>query len=117
VEFVPTLAALALILKIVDFLRYVRARDLNGVATQLCVWVAGVVVLLLVAQTSWADAVNVGGLSLAKLGFWSLVFAGMSVSSGASVVKDTLKSIDNTDSQKMPTLVPASTSPANRGVG
>jgi hypothetical protein len=113
-EFVPTLAALALIVKVVDFLRYARARDLNGVLTQLCVWVAGVLVLVLVAHTDWAAAVPIGVTPLSKLGFWSLVFAGMSVGSGASIVKDTQKSLDNNDSQRLPTLVPPSTNAAVR---
>ncbi len=113
-DFVPTLAALALILKLVDFVRYARARDVNGVVTQLCVWVAGVLVLELVAHTAWAVAFPVGDTTLAKLGFWSIVFAGMSIGSGASLVRDTQKSLDNTDSQRLPALIPTTALPERR---
>lgn len=97
---------LALIVKVIDFLRYAKNRDINGVVTQATTWVAGVVVLVLVAQTTWAGIIAVSGVPLNKLGFWSLVFAGLTVSSGASLAKDTLKAIDNTNSARIPTLLP-----------
>lgn len=105
-EFVPAVAMLALVLKVVDFLRYAKARDYNGVLTQLITWVAGVVVLLLVAQTSWSAMIGVAGVPLGKLGFWSLVFAGLTISSGASLVNDYRKAIDNSNSAAIPTLLP-----------
>lgn len=120
VEFVPVVAMLALIVKFVDFLRYAKARDINGVVTQLIVWASGVGGLLLVAQTQWAGMISVAGTPLSRLSFWSLVFAGLSVSSGASLVKDTLKSVDNKNTSAIPTLLPpgpanppGSTPPAN----
>jgi hypothetical protein len=106
VEFIPVIAMGALTIKVIDFLRYLRAGDMNGVLTQLCAWVAGVIVVLLVAQTTWADGIGVGDQSLATLGFWSLVFYGLSAGSGASLAKDTLKAVDNSNSAAIPTLVP-----------
>jgi hypothetical protein len=106
VGFIPVLAMAALTLKIIDFVRYCRAADSNGITTQLASWFAGVVVVLLVAQTDWADGIAVGSMSLGKLGFWSLVFYGLSAGSAASVAKDTLKAVDNTNSAAIPTLVP-----------
>lgn len=106
-EFIPALAMAALTLKVIDFLRYLRAADMNGALTQLAAWIAGVAVVLLVAQTDWADGVSVGDMNLGTLGFWSLVFYGLSAGSGASVVKDTLKAVDNTNSAAIPTLLPA----------
>lgn len=105
-EFVPTLAMGVLILKLIDFFRYCRAADINGVVTQAASWVAGVVVVLLVAQTAWAPGIGVGNKSLATLGFWSLVFYGLSIGSTASLAKDTLKSIDNNNTSMIPTLMP-----------
>lgn len=104
-EFVPAIAMSALILKLIDFLRYAAKRDINGVATQAITWIAGVCVLFLVAQTAWADGIQVGDRALSQLGVWSLVFAGLSVASGASLVKDTLKSLDNHNSSAIPTLL------------
>lgn len=106
VEFVPSLAMAVLTLKIVDFARYARAGDLNGVFTQLASWIAGVVVVLLVAQTTWSDGIQIGGTNMHKLGFWSLVFYGLSAGSTASLGKDTLKAVDNTNSAAIPTLIP-----------
>lgn len=97
-----------LILKLIDFLRYARGGDVNGMLTQLCAWIAGVVVILLVAQTDWADGIAIGTMSLGKLNFWSLVFYGMSAGSAASLAKDTLKAVDNTNSAAIPVLVPES---------
>lgn len=105
-EFLPVVAMAALVLKLIDFLRYCRAADINGITTQAATWLAGVVVVLLVAQTDWADGIAVGDMSLGKLGFWSLVFYGLSVGSAASFVKDTHKALDNTNSAAIPTLVP-----------
>ena len=107
VEFVPTVAMFALIVKLVDFLRYLRAGDLNGVLTQLSTWIGGVVVVLLVAQTAWADGIEVGDRPLSILDFWSQLFVGLTVASTASLVKDTLKSVDNSNTSKIPTLLPA----------
>lgn len=105
-EFIPTVAMVLLTVKIIDFLRYARAADFNGVLTQLFAWVAGVLVVLLAAQTDWASGINIGDKNLHTLGFWSLVFYGLSAGSSASVAKDTLKAVDNSNSAAIPVLVP-----------
>src|SRR5688572_25197383 len=105
-EFIPAAAMLALILKVIDFLRYARSGDLNGVFTQLCAWGAGIGVVVLMAQTQWANGVEIGDIALSQMGIWSLVFAGMQVASGASVIKDFTKSIDNNNTSAIPTLLP-----------
>ncbi len=110
-EFAPAIAAIALIMKIIDFIRYARARDINGVVTQLATWAAGVVVFLLVAQTTWAEDIIIADRPMNVLGFWSLVFAGVSVASAASVAKDTLKAVDSSNSAKIPTLLPVGPQP------
>jgi hypothetical protein len=105
-EFIPAAAMLATVLKVIDFLRYARSGDLNGVLTQLCAWLAGVGVVLLVAETQWAKGIEIGNIALANMGFWSLVFAGVQISSGASAVKDLSKAIDNNNTSQIPTLLP-----------
>ena len=104
-EFVPAVAMLLLITKVVDFLRYARSRDINGVVTQLTTWIGGVLAVLLVAQTTWADGIAVGDRALSVLDIWSQIFAGLTIASGASVVKDFTKSIDNNNSSAIPTLL------------
>ncbi len=107
-EFLPAVAMVTLILKLIDFMRYARGGDVNGMLTQLSTWVAGVLVILLVAQTDWAKDIPIGDYSLGTIGFWSLVFYGMSAGSAASLAKDTLKAVDNTNSAAIPVLVPES---------
>lgn len=105
-EFVPAVAMLLLITKVVDFLRYARSRDANGVTTQLIAWVGGVLVVLLVAQTTWADGIAVGDRALSTLDIWSQVFAGLTIGSAASFAKDVTKAVDNNNSSAIPTLLP-----------
>ncbi len=104
-EFVPVLAMTALTLKGLDFIRYLRAGDANGVLTQLASWIISVLVVILVAQTDWASGISVGDQTLASINIWSLLFVGLAVGSGASFLKDTLKSIDNSNSAAIPVLV------------
>lgn len=104
-EFLPVVAMAALTLKAIDLLRYLRAADVNGVLTQLCAWIAGVVIVVLVAQTDWANGIPVGDMNLASLNIWSLIFYGMAAGSAASVTKDALKAVDNSNSAAIPTLM------------
>lgn len=106
-EFVPAVAMLLLITKVVDFLRYARNRDANGVLTQLIAWAGGVAVVLLVAKTTWANGITVGDRPLNYLDIWSQLFAGLMIGSSASFAKDLTKSIDNNNSSAIPTLLPA----------
>ena len=116
-EFVPALAIVPLMFKVVDFLRYAKNRDANGVFTQLIAWIAGVVVLLLVAQSTWASTITLAGVSLHRLGFWSSVFAGVVMSSAASTLADLRKTFDNSNSAAIPTLLPTGPVPPSRDVG
>lgn len=106
-EFAPLLVLPILIIKVIDFVRYAKAKDVNGVTTQLLVWGAGVGALMLVAQTSWADGIPIGDELLGRLGFWSQVYAGLALASTSSLVKDALKAHDNSNSAAIPTLLPA----------
>lgn len=105
-EFIPIAAITALTIKSVDLLRYLRAGDVNGVVTQLAAWIGGAAIAILAAQTDWADGITVGDQNLATLNIWSLIFWGMAAGSTASLVKDTTKALDNTNSAAIPTLLP-----------
>ncbi len=105
-EFLPAIAMITLVIKLIDFSRYARARDTNGIVTQLVTWAAGIVVVMLAAQTDWAADLSVGEFSLAELGLWSQVFWGLSFASTASFSKDFTKAVDNTNSAAIPTLLP-----------
>lgn len=92
--------------KLIDFVKFARARDTNGVVTQLATWGAGVVGVALFAQTDFAAGVKLGGVSLATAGWATLVFAGLMATSLLSKVYDVQKSLDNTQTAATPSLVP-----------
>jgi hypothetical protein len=105
-EFVPLVALGVLLLQVVNLIKYIRARDANGITTILAAWVAGLVVVLLVAQTDFAEGFSVGGnQSLADLNFASLVFIGLTIASVGGYLVDIKKAVDTSDSAKVPPLV------------
>ncbi len=104
-EFIPAVAMIALVLKVVDFLRYAKNGDVNGVVTQLSVWIAGILVVMLVAQTQWAEVIPIGNVPLSSLSIWDQIFAGLGAGALASAAKDTTKAVDNTNSAAIPTLL------------
>lgn len=105
-QFIPAIAMLVLAKKVVDFLKYLTNRDLNGAVTQLVAWAAGVCAVLLYAQTDWADTIPVAGSILADLNFWSQLAYGLTIASGASLATDFIKAFDQHDSAAMPQLMP-----------
>jgi hypothetical protein len=106
VDFVPLLAALAFAWKLVDWVKQIRVKDVNAVVTQASVWVAGVFVVFLLAQSDFSHAIRIaGGIPLDRLNAWSLILVGLTVGSSASVGYDFRRSFDNTDSAAQPSLV------------
>lgn len=105
-----SIAALALlgtfISKFMDFLKFLRARDTNGITTQLITWVAGVVGVALFAHTDFAGGVKLGTVVLEDAGWATQVFAGLMATSLLSKVYDFQKSFDNTQTSATPSLVP-----------
>lgn len=105
-DFAPLLAAIALTWKIVDFVKYLRARNVDAVATQAGVWFAGVAVMLLLAATDFAEGITIGNLALGDLNRASLILLGLSIGSSASVLVDAKRAVDNTDSAVVPGPAP-----------
>lgn len=97
-DFVPLVAAVALIWKAVDFVRYLRARDIDSALTQAVVWVVGVLVAFLLAGTNWAGSIVIGDVQVGDMTWQSLVLIGLSLGSSASALVDFKKAVDNTDS-------------------
>lgn len=104
-EFVPTLAMALLVIAIINLIKFVRAGDVNGIVTTLSVWVAGVLVILLVGETDFADGVDIAGRTLAEYNLWSKVFIGLTISSVAQFANDIRGAIDNTVTTAKPHLV------------
>lgn len=108
-EFVPLLALSALVLTVINWLKYLKSGDWNGVYTQLAVWLAGVLAVLLVAETDWAGTLAFGDIVLGDMNVASKVFLGLSIGAVASAGHEALKSFDNTDSAHKADLFGSST--------
>ncbi len=104
-ELIPIVLMATLVGKLVDFVRQVRGKDLNGVLTQVVAWIAGVAIVLLFAESDWANAVQFGDIFLDQMNFASQVIAGLALASGYSTFKDFLKSRDATQTSALPSLL------------
>jgi len=104
-DFVITAVAVALVWKVVDFLRAVLRRDWNAVATQGTVWAAGVGVVFLVGATQWGDGWAFGDLTVASMNAASKVLAGLAIGGSASAAYDLKRAFDNSDSAAQPPLI------------
>lgn len=104
-EFVPLVAMAALVLAVINFVKFAKAKDTNGMVTQLSVWIAGVAVVLLVAHTDFAAGLTVGDMTMASLNVYSLVFVGLTLGSSATVLNEFKKALDAGDSAKKPPMV------------
>lgn len=93
--------------KVVEFLKYVRVKDVNAAVTLVSVWVAGVVVTVLGAHAAVLEGVVIPGtgVSLESLDGPSQVFLGMVLTSFVSFTYDLKKALDGSDSAKQPPLV------------
>jgi hypothetical protein len=98
-------ALTVLVKKVVDLLRYLNAREMNGVVTQLVVWAAAVGAVMLAAHTAWASTSLVSGVALSQMNVWSQVYLGLTVGSASSLVQDAVKAVDSSDSARIPPLV------------
>lgn len=103
-EFIPVAMAGALLWKVIDFLKALRAGDWNKVVTQLVAWAAGVGVLFLVASTQFAAEITVGKFNLDALDGSTKFFVGLMLSSIVGVTYSVKKAIDGTDSDSQPPL-------------
>jgi hypothetical protein len=99
-DFAPLLAAVALIWKIVDVVKYLLERNRKAVITQMGVWAAGVSVVLLLSASDFASGIDVADYQLSTLNLASLILLGLSVGSTASVAVDVKQAVDNTDTAR-----------------
>jgi len=100
----------AVVLKLVDFIKYARNGDWNGVLTLLTGWLAGLVAVFVFVQTEWADEITIGSETLDQLTVWSKVVFAFAASSVAAVLYDFKKAVDNTDTASTPKMQGGSSS-------
>lgn len=104
--FTTAAGSIALVKSIVDLVKYARAKDTNGWATQLTVWAAGVGTVVLLRQSDVADTFMIGDVKLAAAKWGTVVLGGFGLGSTAMLVNDVKNAVDNTSSAKKPPLVP-----------
>lgn len=103
----------ALVYSVINFLKYVRARDVNAAGTQLCVWVAGVGVVFLASTAAVTNQFVFNGTALVHMDTGSKIIIGLMASSlFATVPHDLKKAFDNSDSAATPPLIRSTKPPA-----
>lgn len=110
-EFIPMASLAAFVVTVVNFIKFVKAKDVNGAATQLTVWVVGVGTVWLFAQTKWADAIAFGDTSLAAYDGWSLLVLGLTLGSVGTLANEFKKAFDNSDNAVKPPLIGSDSTP------
>lgn len=103
-EFIPLVQMAVLVFALINFFKAISNDDKNAWLTQMIVWVAGILVVLLAAQTDFAGGIVIGDMALSDLNFWSLLFIGMTVSSLASFGVELKKALDRNDSAVNPPM-------------
>lgn len=90
-----------------NFLRYLKARDWNGVLAIVIAVISGVVAVTLAAHSNVTDQLHLiqDGPTLGNVDGVGLVLLGIAVGSAAPVLVDFIKSRDNSDSASKPKLV------------
>lgn len=104
-DFVLAAGIVLLISQALNLVKYFKAKDWNGVVSIVAGWVIGVAVLLLAAQTIFANGFPIAGVPLSDLDFWSVVMVGMTFSSAGSGVYNFTKAVDANTSTKTPPLI------------
>jgi hypothetical protein len=104
---VALLALVALFVKkATDWLKYLTNRDWNGALTQAVAWGISVASLFLAAESELFETFGVNDVNFGDLNGAGIVLVGLALGSGASGFTDWLKARDNTDSARMPSLIP-----------
>jgi len=97
----------AFTMKLVDFVKYLKNWDLNGILTLALTWIAGFVAVQVFIETQWGDEVMMGRHSLDRLDTTSKIVLGLIIPTIASLLYDAKKAVDRTDSASTPRLTEA----------
>jgi len=111
-EQVVALTAIAFLAnKIIELLKYLRAKDWNAAFTLATIEVSGVIVMLIAAAAKVTETLVLPGTSepIGTLDTASVVLLGLVMTSLSSTIYDFKKAIDGGDSAKQPPLLTGST--------
>lgn len=104
--FITGAGALGLVKAVVDFIKYLRARDTNGYVTQLAVWLSGIGTVVLLKVSDFADEFSIGSETLDSANGGTVILAGLGLGSAAMLANEFKKAIDNGDNAAKPELIP-----------
>lgn len=92
--------------KIIELIKYLRARDVNAAVTLLMIHITGVVVMLFAAAAKVSETLVIPGTSapIGQLDTASVIFMGLTFASLTSKLYDFQKAIDQSDSAAQPSL-------------
>ena len=97
--------------KIIELIKYLRARDINAAVTLLAIHLTGVIVMLFAAAAKVSETLVVPGTSapIGQLDTASVIFMGLTFASLTSKLYDFQKAVDGSTSAAQPPLLPSST--------
>lgn len=106
--FTSVLALGSVIYMAVNFVKYLRAGDWNGVLTLLLAMVVGSLVVWLASAADVSEHLKIisDGPEIGDYDAGSIIFAGIALASTFSLVADLRSAFDNTDTANKPPLVP-----------
>lgn len=94
-----------IVYKAFELVKYIRAKEWNGVSSLAVVFVIGIACVFLLSATSFANGIDVGERSLSTLGWADLLWIGLTFGATSSVLYDFKKSFDNSDTASQPALL------------
>lgn len=93
--------------KIIELVKWLRAKDWNAAITLISIHVTGAVVMLFAAAAKVTETLVVPGTSapIGQLDNASVIFLGLVMTSLTSKLYDLQKAVDTSDSAKQPPLI------------
>lgn len=104
-EAIGLAALIAIIWKVVDFLRFLTSGAFNAAVTQASVWLSAIAVALLAREAEPFSTIGVVGTTFGDLSTPAIILFALGLGSAASGVVDFKKAIDGTDSAAVPPLL------------
>jgi uncharacterized membrane protein len=108
VEFLSLASLIALGMSIVSMVKFVRAKDLNSVVTQVVAWAVGIALVFLAGAADVTSHLVLfkGVPALGDINAASKVLLGMMFLSTGSQIHNFRKAFDNSQSSEEPAIVP-----------
>lgn len=94
--------------KIIELIKYLRAKDMNAALTLVSIHITGVIVMLFAAAAKVSETLVIPGTSeaIGNLDTASVIFMGLTFASLTSKLYDFQKAVDGSDSAAQPQLLP-----------